>query len=144
MDISKTIDHIKIMIKMPNLSQEPPGSSKAPNQDWKDMDILCTFKIKIDSQKSDHGCIKARLSFPAWNIVSKVSRVSSSQSLFQEISKNLSTGLHHWVFCSNSANTTNSTHPYMNIRGLHFYFHYSNNTIYYKHYSILYYMYVLF
>ena len=38
-------------IKMPNLSHEPPVSSKDPNQDLKDMDVLCTFKIKIDSDK---------------------------------------------------------------------------------------------
>ena len=35
---------------MPNPSKEPPVSSKAPNEDLKDMDVLCSFKIKIDSQ----------------------------------------------------------------------------------------------
>ena len=49
---SKTSDHIQIKIKMPNPSQEPPASSKAPNEDLKDMDVLCTFKIKIQSQNS--------------------------------------------------------------------------------------------
>ena len=44
--------HIQIKIKIPNPSQEPPASSKVPNQDFKDMDILCTFKIKIESHKS--------------------------------------------------------------------------------------------
>merc|ERR1711954_99838 len=58
MGVPKTSDHIKIKIKMPNPSQEPPASSKAPNEDLKDMDVLCTFKIKIKSQNSDHGCIK--------------------------------------------------------------------------------------
>ena len=38
--------------------QSPPASSKAPNEDIKDMDVLCTFKIKIESQNSNHGCIK--------------------------------------------------------------------------------------
>ena len=33
---------------MANPSQEPPVSSKAPNQDLKDMDVLCTFKFKIE------------------------------------------------------------------------------------------------
>ena len=33
MIVSKTTDHIQIKIKMPNSSQEPPASSKAPNQD---------------------------------------------------------------------------------------------------------------
>ena len=58
MNVSKTSDHIKINIRMQNPSQEPPASSKAPNEDLKDMDVLCTFKIKIESQNSDHGCVK--------------------------------------------------------------------------------------
>ena len=57
-DVPKTSDHIEIKIKMPNPSQEPPVSSKAPNEDLKDMDVLCTFKIKIESKKCDHGCTK--------------------------------------------------------------------------------------
>ena len=55
MGISKTSDHIQIKIKMPNPSQEPPAPGKAPNQDIKDMDVLCTFKIKIESQNLEHG-----------------------------------------------------------------------------------------
>ena len=54
MGISKTRDHIQIKIKMPNPSQEPPVSYKAPNEDLKDMDVLCTFKIKMGSQNSGH------------------------------------------------------------------------------------------
>ena len=50
MNVAKTSDHIKIKIKMSNPSQEPSVSSKAPYQDLKDMDVLCTFKIKIESQ----------------------------------------------------------------------------------------------
>ena len=42
---------------MQNLSQEPPVSSKSPNWDLKYMDVLCTFKIKIESKNFDHGCI---------------------------------------------------------------------------------------
>ena len=53
-----TSDHIKIKIWMPTLSKEPPASSKVPNQDLKDIDDLCTFKIKIESQNWDQGCIK--------------------------------------------------------------------------------------
>ena len=49
MGASKTSDHIQVKIKMPNPSQEPPVFSKAPNQDFKDMDVLCAFKIKIKS-----------------------------------------------------------------------------------------------
>ena len=56
--ISKTSNHIKIKIKIPNPSQEPPVSSKDQNEDLKDMDVLCTFKIKIESQHLDHGFIK--------------------------------------------------------------------------------------
>ena len=31
---------------------------KAPNQDLKDMDVLCAFKVKIESQNSAYGCTK--------------------------------------------------------------------------------------
>ena len=58
MSISKTSEHIEIRIKMPNPSQEPPASSKAPNEDLKDMDVLCIFKIKVESQNLDHVYIK--------------------------------------------------------------------------------------
>ena len=49
---------------MPNPSQEPPASSKAPNEDFKDMDVLCTLKIKIESHKFDHGYIKDQWPYP--------------------------------------------------------------------------------
>ena len=58
MGILKTIDYIKIKIKMSNPKQGPPAASKAQNEDLKDMDNLCTFKIKIEIKKSDHGFIK--------------------------------------------------------------------------------------
>ena len=58
MVVSKTIPHIQIKTKIPNPSQEPPAASKAPKEDFKDIDVLCTFKIKKESQKLDHGCIK--------------------------------------------------------------------------------------
>ena len=51
-------DHIQIKIKMPNPSQEPPASSKVPNQYFKDMGVLCTFKINVDNKNSEYGCIK--------------------------------------------------------------------------------------
>ena len=43
---------------MPTPSQKPPASSKAPNEVLKDMDVLCIFKINIESQYLDHWCIK--------------------------------------------------------------------------------------
>ena len=43
---------------MSNPSEGPPVSSKAPNKDIKYMDVLYTFKIKIESKNSDHGYIK--------------------------------------------------------------------------------------
>ena len=58
MIVSKTIGYIHTKIKMPNPSQEPPASSKVPNEDSKDMDVLCTFKIKIESQNLAYGCTK--------------------------------------------------------------------------------------
>ena len=39
--------HIQSKIKVANSNQEPLASPKARNQDLKDMDLLCTFKIKI-------------------------------------------------------------------------------------------------
>ena len=46
------------MIKMPNPNQEPPISSKAPNEDLNDMVVLCTFKIKIKGKNLDNRHIK--------------------------------------------------------------------------------------
>ena len=64
MIVSKTSDQIQIKIKMPNPSQDPPSSSKVPNEDFKDMDVVCTFQIKIESQNSDQGYIKKPLLYP--------------------------------------------------------------------------------
>ena len=66
MDVSDTRDHIQIQIMIPNSSQELPASSKAPtpefskahNQDLDDMDVLWTFKIKVDGQNFENGYIK--------------------------------------------------------------------------------------
>ena len=52
MVVSKTSDYIQIMITMSNPSQESPPSYKAPNEDSKEMDVLCTFKIKIEKLKT--------------------------------------------------------------------------------------------
>ena len=52
MAVSKTSDHSKIMIKMSNPNQEPP-LIHSPMQDLEEMDILCTFRIKIEIINSD-------------------------------------------------------------------------------------------
>ena len=69
MGVSKNSGHIQINIKTSNPSQEPPASSKAPNEDLKDMDVLCTFKIKIESQNSEHGSTKDKWPYP--NMIKK-------------------------------------------------------------------------
>ena len=42
MGVSKTTDYIQIKIKISNPSKEPSVSSRAKNQDLKDMDVLRT------------------------------------------------------------------------------------------------------
>ena len=64
MGVSRTSDHIQIKIKMPNTSQEPWASSKDPSQDLEDMDVLCTFKVKIVSQNLEHGYSKDQWPYP--------------------------------------------------------------------------------
>ena len=61
MGVSKTSDHIQIKINMPKPSQEPAAFSKAPNEDLMDIDVLCSFKINIESQNLVNGCIKDKL-----------------------------------------------------------------------------------
>ena len=63
MGVSKISDNLEIMMKMPKPSKEHLASSKAPNQDLKDMDVICTSKIKSASQNLDHGCIKDKLPY---------------------------------------------------------------------------------
>ena len=46
--LSQPSDHIKIKIEFQNPSQETYASSETPNQDLKDTDVLCTFKMKIE------------------------------------------------------------------------------------------------
>ena len=54
MSVSKNSDHVQNKIKMPNPSKKPPAPTKAPNEDLKDMDVLSTFEIKIESQNFEH------------------------------------------------------------------------------------------
>ena len=58
--------------------KEPPASSKAPNEDLKDIDVLCIFKIKIESQNLDHGCIKDQWPYPNHNQDAKPQSGASS------------------------------------------------------------------
>ena len=81
MGISKTSDHIQIKIKMPNPSQEPPASSKAQNEDLKDMDVLCTFKIKMESRNLDHRYIKDQWPYTNQDQAWAVSKVKSQPAI---------------------------------------------------------------
>ena len=81
MGLPKTSDHIQIKIKMPNPSQEPPVSSKAPNEDLMAMDVLCTFKIKIESQNSEYGCTKDQWPYP--NQYQDAKPLSGTSSILQ-------------------------------------------------------------
>ena len=58
MDLTETSEYIQIKIKIPNPKKETPVSSKAPNQDYKDIVVLCIFKIKVESQNLEQGTIK--------------------------------------------------------------------------------------
>ena len=64
MGVPKARDHKQINIQIPDPSQAPPASSEAPNQDLKDMDVLCTFKIKIESQNLEYVCTKDQWPYP--------------------------------------------------------------------------------
>ena len=55
---SKASDHIQIKIKMRSPRQELPVFSKAPNEDIEDIDVLCAFKINIETLNLEHGYIK--------------------------------------------------------------------------------------
>ena len=54
----------EMKIKMTNPSQDSLASSKAPNQDLKNMDVLCTFKMKIEGQNLNHRYIKDQWQYP--------------------------------------------------------------------------------
>ena len=58
MGLLKTSDHIQINGLIQNPNQEPQASSKALNEDLKDMDGLCTYKINIESKTLNQGYIK--------------------------------------------------------------------------------------
>ena len=81
MGVPKTSDLIKINIMMQNPSQEPPESSKAPNEDLKNMDVLCTFKIQIESRNFKHGFIKDQ--WPYQNLYQEAKPQSGTSSILQ-------------------------------------------------------------
>ena len=78
MGVSNMNYHIQIKSQMPDLSQEPPASSKAPTKDSNDMDGLCTFKIKTESQILDQECIKDWWQYLNYNQDAKPQPGSSS------------------------------------------------------------------
>ena len=73
MGVPQTSDHIQINIRMLNPIQKLPAPSKTPNQDNKDMDVLWTYKIKIESniqimavsKTSDNILIKIKMPIPS-------------------------------------------------------------------------------
>ena len=70
-----------LMLKMQSHSQEPPASSKAPHEDLKDMDVLCTFKIRTESQNLHHGFIKDQWLYP--NLDEDANPQSETSSVLQ-------------------------------------------------------------
>ena len=58
MGVPKISDPFPIKIKMPNPSQDPPVFSKAPNQNFKDMDVLGALKIKMRTKILNMGLPK--------------------------------------------------------------------------------------
>jgi len=57
------------MIIIPNPNQEPPASTKAINQDLRDIDVFCTFKINIESQNLEQGVSKTSAFIQIKNIM---------------------------------------------------------------------------
>ena len=58
MVVFETSGQFQIKMKIPNPSHDPPAFFKATNEDLKDIEGLCAFKITTESQNLDHGCIK--------------------------------------------------------------------------------------
>ena len=63
---------------MANPSQKFLASSKAYNQDLKDMDNLCTFKTKIKRQNLKHWSVKDQRPYPNQDQESKPQLGTSS------------------------------------------------------------------
>ena len=59
-------------------SQEPSESSKVQSQDIKDIDVLCTLKIKIESKNLAHGCIKGQWPYRSHDQHAKPQSITSS------------------------------------------------------------------
>ena len=66
---------------MQSPSQEPPASCKAQNQDLKDTDVPCTFKIKIERQNLEYGLTKYLWPYP--NQYQGAKFQSGTSSVFQ-------------------------------------------------------------
>ena len=76
--MSKANEHIQIKIQMQNSSQEPPVSSKAPNEDLEDIDVICPFWIKIEGGNLDHGYVKNQWPYPNQDHDAEPKSVASS------------------------------------------------------------------
>ena len=81
MAASKTSDHIQMKIKILNPSQDPKASSKSPNMELQDIDVLCTFIIRKESQNLDCGCTKDQ--WPYLNQYQDVKPQSGTSSVLQ-------------------------------------------------------------
>ena len=76
---------------MPIPCQESPVSSEAPKQDLKDIDVLCTLKIKLESQNLkqdvskgiDHIEIKIKMPNPIQEYPAFPSKTQWKQMFFE-------------------------------------------------------------
>ena len=63
---------------MPNYRQEPPESSEAQSQGFKEIEVLCTFKIQIEKPNSEYGYSKDQCQYPNQDQDAKTQKRMSS------------------------------------------------------------------
>ena len=56
---------------MPHPIQESPLSSKAKNEDFKDIGVFGTFKFKMEHQNLEYECIEDQWPYPNQDQVAK-------------------------------------------------------------------------
>ena len=59
----KSIDYIQVKINFPYPSKEPEASL-SPNQDFKDVGVLCTLKTSVGSHNFEDLCVKYNSPYP--------------------------------------------------------------------------------